>query len=130
MRTTKTRIFANRFELNFAFFVNKTIVDFFTISHVESTVSIEKNELEFKNFWSKIFWCSDSNVWKDENWSSDFITISFFDVSHVNSIAEIEKNELNIVLKIDVKNVFVKTISKSCKKMKFDWFLNQMSTKS
>ena len=28
------------------------------------------------------------------------------------------------------ENVFVKTISKSCKKMKFDWFSNQMSTES
>ena len=33
-------------------------------------------------------------------------------------------------VKINVENVFVKAISKSCKKMKLDWFSNQMSTKS
>ena len=54
------------------------------------------------------------------NETNKFITIDFFSIAHNNLITKIEKNETNIVLKINVKNVFVKNISKSCKKMKFD----------
>ena len=65
--------------------------------------------------------------------------ICFCDVANVINVCD--SNETNESSKIDFfsfcknvcvwkKNVFVKTISKSCKKMNFDWFSNQMSTKS
>ena len=69
--------------------INKQLLIFFFVSHVDLIVSIEKNELTIERFWTSIF----LNFWV-------------------------------------VKNAFVKNISKSCKKMKFDWFLNHASTKS
>ena len=67
----------------------------------------------------------DSNICFDvaietcnSNETNEFITINFFFVAH------------NDLIVLNVKNVFVKAISKSCKKMKFDWFSNQISTKS
>ena len=67
MRTTWIRNAVNHFAMNFAFSANKTIVDFVATSHIKLIISFEKNEQMFENFWTDVFRCSDSNVWKNEN---------------------------------------------------------------
>ena len=104
--------------------------DFFSALHTDLSAWDRKDEL-MTDFFA---WCSrlclrrsslNLNVCLQCRHVADLSS-----VSHVDSAAEIERDELNIVLKIDVENVFVKAILKSCKKMKFDWLSNQMSTKS
>ena len=55
------------FEINFEIFAIEMIADFSTTSHVELIVLFERNEQMSENFWTEIFWCSDSNVWKDKD---------------------------------------------------------------
>ena len=106
------------------------IVDFFFVLHTDLSAWNRKNEL-MTNFFACCSRLCLRKFFLNLNVCLQCRhVVDFFAVSHVDSIAKIEKNELNIVLKINVKNVFVKTISKSCKKMKFDWCSNQMSTKS
>ena len=59
------------------------IVDFFSISHIDLIVTIEKNEQNFENFWTKFFWCFDSNVWKDNDF--DEINKHWIDMFFINS---------------------------------------------
>ena len=133
---------------------NEHVIDaFFAISLVKLTVLFEKNEQMSKDFWTEISWNSDSNVWNDDfdeikkHWIDsfffDFRTVSgaIYEKCEFLSEMTVSKIIVNSNFCFDVaietcssdetkEKIFVKTISKSCKKMKFDWFSNQMSTKS
>ena len=107
-------------------------INFSTNSHIVSNVEFVKIELTTECFWTSIFW----NFWTmicsfcETNRVVTFLIVDFFFALHIDLSAWNRKDELIIVLKINVKNVFVKIVSKSCKKMKSDWFANQISTKS
>ena len=65
--------------------INKTvtflIVDLIFALHTNLNAWNRKNELMIENFWMKIFWCSDSNVWKDDNFNEitkHWIDLFFF----------------------------------------------------
>ena len=58
------------------------MIDFFIVSYTKSTVSIERNALMIENFWIEIFWCFDSNVWKNDDFNEitkHRIDLFFFD---------------------------------------------------
>ena len=108
------------FKTNFEIFSIEMIVNFSTISHVKLTILFEKNEQIFENFWTNVFRCSDSNVWKNENdrdkivnhWIDlffiNFDTISdainekcdFFDEIIVSKIIAISKFCFDVAIKI------------------------------
>ena len=81
MQTIWIRIVVNHFAINFAFFANKTIVNFFAISHVKLIALFKKNEQLFENFWTKFFWNFDSNVRNDnfDEIKKHWIDLFFFD---------------------------------------------------
>ena len=109
---------------------DELIVDIFIDSHVDLIVSIKKCELT-TNFFaccSRLCW---RNIFLKLNVCLQYRHVdNFFVDFEINSNAIIRKSELNIVLKIDEKNAFVKTISNFRKKLKFDWFSNYVLTKS
>ena len=63
------------------------IADFFSISHIDLIVSIERNEQNSEDFWTKISWCSDSNVWEDDDFdevNEHWIDVFFIDFDTVS----------------------------------------------
>ena len=59
------------------------IVDLFSISHIDLTVSIERDEQNSEDFWTEISWCSDSNVWEDDDF--DEVNEHWVDVFFIDS---------------------------------------------
>ena len=62
---------------------NNSIIDFFIVSYIKLIVSIEKNALMIEDFWIEIFWCFDSNVWKNDDFNEitkHWIDLFYFDV--------------------------------------------------
>ena len=61
------------------------IVDFFSISHIDLIISIERNKQNSEDFWTEISWNSDSNDRNDDfdEIEKHWVDLFFFDFDKV-----------------------------------------------
>ena len=85
--------------------VNKTddlmTIEFFWVSHIDLTVSVERKKLTIENFW--IWFFENSNICFDDvtnETKNDAIIVDFFVVLHIKLIALIEKWKFLTIFKI------------------------------